>query len=308
MQSPAQLSLSLAFATLICSFLGCAALGRNSQATFAPAFDSPALTVGSSPDEPLPTDSNYQTAGTTPAKLEFLEPYQPGKVPVVLIHGLASSPKDWADAIGFLRAAPGFDDRFQIWTSGYPTGQGFLQSSAALRSQLRTAISTLDPQRTDPALHRIVLVGHSMGGLIAKLQITHSDQQVWSRLANRPLEEIVTTDATRAFLAETCYFDPSPDVRRGVMISSPLCASLSSSAPVGHCVSPFIQPPPRQTAIHEQLMRDNPHTFNPLVERRFPTSVDMLVPSSPLLDAMREMRLRPCVALHTILGVSHPLS
>src|SRR5262245_9785757 len=307
MRSSAQRCLSPAFVAVICSLLGCAALGRNSQTALPPAFDSPALTVGALPDESLPTDSNDQPAGTTPAKLEFLDPYQPGKVPVVLIHGLGSTPKDWADAIGFLRAAPGFDDRFQIWTFGYPTGQGFLQSAAALRSQLRTAISTLDPQRTDPALHRIVLVGHSMGGLIAKLQITHSDQQVWSRLANRPLEEIVTTDATRAFLAETCYFDPSPDVARVAMPASTHRGSLSSSAIVGHCVSTFIRPTQRQSTIHEQLMRDNPHTFNPVVERRFPTSIDMLVPSSPLLDAMREMRLRPCVALHTILGVSHPL-
>jgi hypothetical protein len=60
--------------------------------------------------------------------------------------------------------------------------------------------------------------------------------------------------------------------------------------------------------MHEQLMRDNPNTFNPLLERRFPTSLDMLTPQSPLLDAMRQMRLKPGVKLHNILGVSHPVS
>jgi len=177
-----------------------------------------------------------------------------------------------------------------------------------LRTQLRAAVDTLDPQRIEPPLHRIVLAGHSMGGLIAKLQVTYSDELVWSRLADRLLEEIVTTDSTRAFLAETCYFDPSPDVARVILIASPHCGSLYSSAIVGRGVSAFIQPTPQQAQVHQQLMRDNPRTFNPVVERRFPTSIDMLVPSSPLLDAMREMRLRPDVALHTILGVSHPLS
>jgi pimeloyl-ACP methyl ester carboxylesterase len=308
MRFPAQRCLSLAFVAVICSLLGCTSLGRTSQVTLTPAFDSPAPIISALPDEALPTESNYQPTGTTPTKLDFLEPYQSGKVPVVLIHGLASNPEDWSDAIGHLRAAPGFDDRFQIWTFGYPTGQGFLQTASSLRLQLRTAVNSLDPQRLDPAMHRIVLVGHSMGGLMAKLQITYSDQQVWSRLANRPLEEIVTTDATRVFLAETCYFEPSPDVARVIMIASPHCGSLYSSAIVGCCFSAFIRPTPRQVEMHEQLMRDNPHTFNPVVERRFPTSIDMLVPSSPLLDAMREMRVRPCVALHTILGVSHPLS
>ena len=69
-----------------------------------------------------------------------------------------------------------------------------------------------------------------------------------------------------------------------------------------------MEPSPEQTALHEQLIRDNPDTFNPLVERRFPTSVDMLSPNSPLLDAMRHMRLAGNVALHNLVGVSHPIS
>jgi hypothetical protein len=60
--------------------------------------------------------------------------------------------------------------------------------------------------------------------------------------------------------------------------------------------------------MHEQLVRDNPATFNPAFERRFPTSIDMLVPSSPLLAAMRQMCLKPGIRLHNIIGVSHPLS
>ena len=308
MQCPAQRCLPLVFAALACNVVGCAVLRRTSQADSAIAFQDAVPSAAASPDEPLPTAPIVQPDGAAPAKLLFLDPYQPGKVPVVFIHGLFSSPEDWADTIGHLRAAPGFTDRFQIWAFGYPTGQGFLQSAAALRKQLRAAVDTLDPQRIEPSLHRMVLVGHSMGGLIAKLQVTYSDGVVWSRLANRPLEEIVTTDSTRAFLAETCYFDPSPDVARVILIASPHCGSLYSSAIVGNCVSTFIQPTPQQADMHEQLMRDNPRTFNPVVERRFPTSIDMLVPSSPLLDAMHEMRLRPDVALHTILGVSHPLS
>src|SRR5262245_8396053 len=308
MQSLAQRCLFLAFVALTCNVIGCAALGRGSQTALSTESDVSPLAVGNLPDEALPTSSIDQPAGTTAARLSFLEPYQPGKIPVVLIHGLASSPQDWSDAIGHLRSAPAFVDRHQIWTFGYPTVQGFLQSAAALRGQLRSAVDKLDPQRLDPAMHRIVLVGHSMGGLIAKLQVTYSDEIVWSRLANRPLEEIVTTDSTRALLAETCYFDPSPDVARVIMIASPHCGSLRSSAIIGHCVSTFIRPTPRQSELHQQLMRDNPDTFNPVVERRFPTSIDMLVPSSPLLDAMHEMRLRPGIALHSIVGVSHPLS
>ena len=113
---------------------------------------------------------------------------------------------------------------------------------------------------------------------------------------------------TRALLAETCYFEPSPDVARVIFIASPHCGSLCSSSLIGKGASLLVEPSAEQAAIHEQLIKGNPHTFNPLIERRFPTSIDMLAQESPLLDAMRQMRLKPGIKLHNILGVSHPVS
>jgi hypothetical protein len=154
----------------------------------------------------------------------------------------------------------------------------------------------------------MVLVGHSMGGLIAKLQVTYSDELIWNRVANRPLDQIITTESTRSLLAETCYFDPLPCVSRVIFIASPHGGSLRSSGLIGRGAALLVEPAPEQASFHQQLLRDNPQTFNPLLQRRFPTSIDMLTPGSPLLDAMRQMRLRPGVQLHSIIGVSHPVS
>lgn len=245
---------------------------------------------------------------TDSARLTFLEPYQPGKVPVVLIHGLFSDPLGWADLINDLRATTGFTERFQLWVFRYPTGQGFLQSAAILRKELQAAIAALDPVLRDEALHKMVLIGHSMGGLVAKLQVTYSEELIWSRLANRPIDEIITTEQTRAFLAAACYFDPSPDVKKVIFIASPHQGSLQSSGIIGRSAALLVEPSAEQATMHEQLLRDNPGTFNPLIERRFPTSIDMLSTRSPLLEAMRQMRLSSCVKLHNIIGVSHPIS
>lgn len=247
-------------------------------------------------------------ATETAARLSLLEPYQPGRIPIVLIHGLFSDPLSWADLVNDLRATPGFAEQYQVWYFRYPTGQGFLQSAATLRRELRECLQALDPDRRDGALRQVVLVGHSMGGLIAKLQVTHSEEHVWSRLASRPLAEIVATDEARAFLAEACYFEPSPDVARVIFIASPHAGSLASSGLLGRGASLLVEPAPATAAIHQQLIRDNPGVFNPEFEQRLPTSIDMLQPDSPLLSAMQDMPLRPGVRLHNILGVSHPVS
>ncbi|WP_202921734.1 esterase/lipase family protein [Anatilimnocola aggregata] len=244
----------------------------------------------------------------TRARLDFVEPYQPGKIPVVLIHGLYSDPQSWADMINDLRAAPGFLEHYQLWAYRYPTGQGFLQSAKVLRNELRAAVAALDPHQRDPALRRMVLVGHSMGGLIAKLQITHSEDLIWNNLANRPLETIETTEQTRGFLAETCYFDPSPNIERVIFIAAPHSGALTSSEMIGRGAALLVEPSPLQVEMHDQLIRDNPQTFNPLIERRMPTSIDMLSSRSPLLEVMRRMRLKEGVKLHNIIGCSHPLS
>ncbi len=266
-----------------------------------------ALTLEAAPRTYLAGFIEPGTATTT-ARLNVLEPYQPSKVPVVLVHGLFSDPLSWADMINDLRAVPDFTERYQLWVFRYPTGQGFLQSAAALRRELTAAVAAFDPSQADAALQNIVLVGHSMGGLISKLQVTYSDELIWSRVANRPLDEIATTEPTRALLTEACYFDPTPHITRVIFIATPHQGSLEASGLIGHTASLLVEPSAEQAAMQQQLIRDNPDTFNSAIERRFPTSIDMLTPRSPLLAVMRQMRLNPCVKLHNVIGVSHPLS
>ena len=256
----------------------------------------------------LPAESKQQAEEASRTELALFEPYQPGKVPVVLIHGLFSEPTTWNTMVGDLQACPSFVERFQIWTFRYPTGQGFLQSAAALRRELRATADRLDPQYQDAALRQMVLVGHSMGGLIAKLQVTHSGELVWNQVANRPLDAIVTTPSTRAFLAETCYFEASPDVARVIFIAAPHDGALPTSSFLGRGVAHWIQPTAEQAALHAQLMRDNPGTFNPAIEARFPTSIDMLRRDSPLMSAMQKMEPSAGVKVHNILSATHAVS
>ena len=111
------------------------------------------------------------------------EPFQLGKIPLVLIHGLASSPVTWSHLENDLRAQPAVMARYQIWAFRYDTGDPFLTSAAELRQQLVALRQIYDPMRCDPSMSRMVMVGHSLGGLVSKLQVTNSNEVLWRSAA-----------------------------------------------------------------------------------------------------------------------------
>jgi pimeloyl-ACP methyl ester carboxylesterase len=230
------------------------------------------------------------------------EPFQPGKIPIVFIHGLASDPQTWSQLENDLQANPALFQRYQIWLFRYDTGEPFLSSAALLRRHLATIRQTYDPTRCDPNLSQIVLVGHSMGGLLAKLQVTASDDTLWQAAATRPLATIYTDSATRADLASAFYFLPSPDVACVVFIATPHRGSVYAVRMIGRVSSALVEDPPQWRARHDQLLRDNPGAFREEITRGIPTSVDLLEPDSQILEATTRLCYRPDVQLHTILG------
>ncbi|MEX2092976.1 MAG: alpha/beta fold hydrolase [Pirellulales bacterium] len=236
------------------------------------------------------------------ASLRMSEPYQPGKIPIVLVHGLASSPVTWSHLENDLRAQPAIMARYQIWAFRYDTGDPFLTSATELRQQLATIRQTYDPCRADPNLSRIVMIGHSLGGLVSKLQVTNSGDLLWRSAAKQPFDTIRTDPDTRARLANSFFFTPSPDVARVIYIATPHRGSIYARRCVGQISSALVKEPPDWTARHAQLIRDNPDAFHEEMSRGIPTSIDLLEPSSRILQATNQLPYRAGVTLHSIVG------
>ncbi len=192
------------------------------------------------------------------ADIRMIEPYQPGKIPVLLVHGLGDDPFMFNDMMVALRRTPGFLERYQLWVFRYPTGITFLRSAAMLRSELGDISTALDPRGNDPALRNMVLVGYSMGGLISKLQVTSSADRLWAEGANRPLESLVTSEQTRSFLRKLFFFEPMPMVRRVIFIATPHDGSPVASSIVGRLATRLVQRPSDAEAMIDQIQRDNP--------------------------------------------------
>lgn len=84
-----------------------------------------------------------------------LQPYDPVRPPVVLVHGAAGSPRDFAAIAGRLNDSP-----VQPWVFHYPSG---LRLEAAAR-MLAGIVAELARRH---AVRRLAVVAHSMGGLVS---------------------------------------------------------------------------------------------------------------------------------------------
>ena len=243
--------------------------------------------------------------GDTKPKLECIEPHQPGRIPVVFIHGLASDEGTWFDMLNELRTWPTFHRRYEAWVYHYPTGASFLQAAAALRRDLQAAVKQFDPQGTDRALQNMVLVGHSMGGLHAKLQVVDPGATIWAAISDVPFEQIVLRPEIKEQIAPGYFFKPLPFVKRVVFIATPHAGSSWASRGLGRAASLTVQQPPEMQAIHDEAVAMNPGAFHEDYERSLPTTIDVLEPDSSILRALRELRTPCWVTTHSIIGTAH---
>src|SRR5262249_25073995 len=97
-------------------------------------------------DSPYFKKNDIATAGLfDPDKLAeakglfMLEPYDPNRIPVVMIHGLWSSPTTWMEMFNDLRSWREIREKYQFWFYLYPTAQPFWTSAAQLRQTLSEA-------------------------------------------------------------------------------------------------------------------------------------------------------------------------
>jgi len=233
--------------------------------------------------------------------LYLLEPFQADKIPVVMVHGLWSSPVTWMEMFNDLRSSPEIRRHYQFWFYLYPTGQPFWFSAAQMREDLARARAVLDPDGTKPALDQMVLIGHSMGGLISKLQTVDSGDQFWNILTDQSFDTLQASPEIRNTLSRTLFFQPNPSVRRVITIGTPHRGSNLSNDATRWLSQRFITIP-SLILQGQQLQRLNPGFFRDDTLLDITTSIDSLDPDSPLLSALLVADRAPWVSYHNIVG------
>jgi pimeloyl-ACP methyl ester carboxylesterase len=259
--------------------------------------------------QPALDDSKLSTVGLlTPEKVQkvsglyMLEPYRDDRIPVVMVHGLWSSPVTWMEMFNDLRSDPKIRENYQFWFYLYPSGQPFWQSAAEMREDLVQMRAKLDPQRRSPALDQTILVGHSMGGLVSKLQTVDSGNEFWRTLTDRPFAELQADPEIRDQIAATFFFDPNPSIRRVITIGTPHRGSEFSNDFTKWLGRKLIHVPTTLMNGRTELATRNPDYFRNTAPINITNSIDSLSPKSTFLPVLLEAPAGPWVKYHNIVG------
>ncbi|MGE8648744.1 MAG: esterase/lipase family protein [Acinetobacter sp.] len=149
--------------------------------------------------------------------LYMLEPYNPKKKVIVLIHGLASSPEAWIRLTNDVMGDPVLRENFQVWQVFYSTNMPILESRYQINALIQQAFKLNKPN--DPAKKDAVLVGHSMGGVIARLLVSEANliPRTEELLNNRRIERFRNNPLFKARLD----IKPVPNFSRAIFLAAP---------------------------------------------------------------------------------------
>jgi triacylglycerol esterase/lipase EstA (alpha/beta hydrolase family) len=238
--------------------------------------------------------------------LVMLSPHQRGRIPVVLVHGTVSSPARWVELFNELSLDSQLRGRYEVWLFFYPSGNPILYSAAALRESLKDAVARLDPDGTDPGLQRMVVIGHSQGGLLTKLMVVEGGDALWSQMSEVPFDELELRPESRQLIERLLFFEPVPQVRRVIFMATPHGGSFLAGYRLGAMTSRLVKLPVNiAQAGTDLLVNDEAELVQRRIER-VPSSIDNMRPGSPFVKGLAKLPIVPTVEAHSIIAVKNP--
>jgi hypothetical protein len=148
----------------------------------------------------------------------------------------------------------------------------------------------------------MVLVGHSMGGLVSRMQTLESGDEFWRILSERPFSELKGEDQLKQQLAEAVFFQPNRSIRRVITIGTPHRGSNYANGYTQWLGRKFIELPTTMVVGGNELAKANPNFFRDTSLLTTQTSIDSLSPKSPVFHAMMRTKTSPWTKYYNIIG------
>jgi len=236
----------------------------------------------------------------------LMQPYDPDRLVVVLIHGLAASPNAWVNLANELTGDEEIRRNYQVWEVFYRSGLALPFNERAIRAALEQTLDRFDPGRAARASHRMVLVGHSVGGVIARLLVLDGGDALWRMV----LGHAPSGEERQRLVAAAPYFDlvPMAEVGRVVFLASPHRGTPRARGWLGRLASPFIRTPPSLAAKAKEIA-DQLEPLAPAraaTVRAAPDAIEVLDGRDAYIAAAATRPIAAWVDFHSIIACGRP--
>jgi pimeloyl-ACP methyl ester carboxylesterase len=240
-----------------------------------------------------------------PDGLYMTEPYRPGKIPVVFVHGTASNPVWWVEMFNTLRFDPLIREKYQFWYFVYTSNKATAISAAELRDALRKRVAMLDPQGKDPALQQMVVAGHSQGGLLTKFTAVDTGEKLVQAVTGKTLASLEMSEANKAKVSNFLIIKPLPFVKEVIFLSTPHRGSFQSKAWNRNLVRSLITFPVTLVQNSMELFDFMSDDVKKMLggKKTVFTSADSMSPDNPVIRTLAEIPLAPGITGHSIIAV-----
>jgi len=240
--------------------------------------------------------------------LYLLQPYDPDRHIIIMLHGLASSPEAWINVANEVLGDEKLRRNYQIWQIYYPTNLPIAFNNKAIRETIERTLTHFDPQGSATASRDIVLVGHSMGGVLSRLLVSSSEDRLWSSVMSQYEMKGKRLEKARSSLGPYLHFEPLPQVSRAVFAAAPHRGTPFAENRLSRWAASLIKLPvsvlSRVSEITQLLV--DPNSAAPVSLNRGLNSIDNLSDQDPFVKAAAELPIAPGVRYHSIIGNHTP--
>jgi pimeloyl-ACP methyl ester carboxylesterase len=247
--------------------------------------------------------------GITQPRVYLMQPYDPQRRTIVMLHGLASSPEAWINLANEVLGDETLRSRYQIWQVYYPTNAPLPINNLAIRQALAQTLAHVDPGGQAEASRNITLIGHSMGGVLSRLLVSSSQDRLLDALRHSLPTQDTRRDRIESSLAPYLHFEPLPEVSNVIFIAAPHRGTPLASNRIARWVANLITLPVAMLGQLNDVSREL--TGIAVGERgaapmRLPTSIDNLSDDDPYVQVSALLPMNPRVRFHSIIGNDTP--
>ena len=247
--------------------------------------------------------------GIAEPHMYLMQPWDPNRRIIFMLHGLGSSPEAWVNVANEILGDPELRQHFQVWQVYYPTNAPIALNRYEIDQAFNNTLRHFDPNGTSRASRDMVFIGHSMGGVLARLLLSDSGEVLWNDLlANYNLKgERLKRVQTK--LGPLLHFNAEPNVERAIFIAAPHKGTDIAGNRFGRLIGRLVRLPitllGKFEDVFQTLQQAEAQSAQPK-KLVIPNSIENLKADDPFVKASSALPIRSGLKYHSIIAQRKP--